>query len=343
MVRSIKEVLVLRIDHLGDLVLTTPLIRALATAGHRVTVVARRSALPVLDNNPHITGMFALEDIAPGFPTRWRNLSIWLRRQKLNVILLPHAKPGILCLAVRVGFFGRVITMWGGVAARLMGMRALRSGLPLNPRHISDIWLDMGRSLGVEPAGLEPEIFLTEGEKTQLKCAAAERGIQDYVVIHPGCAGNTCNLPPKVYIELAQKILSQTGLGVVITGSGTESKSLESHFALLEARPRYWNSMGELDLRSLCALVAGARALVCVGTGPLHIASALKTPTVSPFCNRIGVSSEVWGNKGGAATVLTPPLLLCAGQVAGVHCDFQGAITSEALLKKLLPILANQL
>ena len=333
--------LVIRIDHLGDLVLTTPLFRALAQAGHKVEVVCRKSSLPVLTGNPNIAGSYAIEDIAPRFPFTWWMLSNWIRRQKPDVILLPHARPALLPMAVRFGFGGRIITMWGGVPARLLGCQALRSGLPGRPRHMSEIWLDLAREMDVPVCGLEPEIFLSPEEIHEAEGFLSRFGNRDFVIVHPGCAGNTCNLPTGVYAELIQLGLGQTDLCFVITGTPAEKSHTAEVFQRFENEPRVWNSMGELNLRQLCAVISLARVVVCVGTGPLHIASALKIPTVSPFCNHVGVSSKVWGNIGGNACVLSPPDSYCNKQPNETRCDFGGTISANSIFSYLLTALSK--
>jgi len=61
------RVLIIRIDHLGDLLLTTPLMRSLAKAGHTVEVLTRRANLPVIQHNHHVAARWALEELAPEF------------------------------------------------------------------------------------------------------------------------------------------------------------------------------------------------------------------------------------------------------------------------------------
>ena len=333
------KILIIRVDHLGDLILTTPLMRALDLAGHAVNVVARRESLPVLAGNPHIAMTRALEDISPDFPKRWWKLSEWVHEHRPDIVLIPHARPTWLLIALRLGFLGKIVTMWGSAAARMLACDTIRSGLPTNPRHMSDICLDLARKLSVEPRGLDLEIFLRDDEMN-----AAEHEIRtrfsggEFIAVHPGCSGNTCNLPPTDYAKLIERGLETTNACFIITGSTEERTKFESIFAKFTAEARVWNSMGDLDLRQLCAVLASARALVCVGTGPLHIASALKIPTVSPFCNRVGVSSKVWGNLGGQSSELTPPPRHCQAPRRSVHCDFSGAITSQDILDALIHV-----
>lgn len=332
------RILVIRVDHLGDLVLTTPLFRALGRAGHEVHVVARKSALPVLSDNPFLRRTTALEDVAPGFPGRGvLRLAAWIRSVGPDVVILPHAKPASLVAAARLGHAGRILTMWGGWQARVFMCRNLPSRLLEDPRHISDIWLDLARELGAAPDGFAPDVFVTTEESDAIAARLAPFGEGPWVVVHPGCAGNTCNPQPEFYADVVRRLLSATSLRVAVTGSPKERETLGTAFAGLDCS-RVWNAMGQLDLRELCALIAHASAIVCVGTGPLHIASAVGTSSVSPFCRKTGVCAKVWGNLGAESRVIEPPAALCSERPDGTHCDFRGTLSADALVAAIAKI-----
>ncbi len=333
------KILVLRQDHLGDLVLTTPLFRALARAGHEVHVVARRSSLPVLAGNPFIASVTALEDIAPQFPRGVLSLAGWIRRTAPDIVMLPHAKPLGLVLGARLGHLGRILAMWGGFAARALGCECLRSGLPDQPRHMSEIWMDLAERIGARPDGFAPDVFVEPHEAEAMQKLLPGPSDAKWVVVHPGCAGNTCNLPPEVYAEIVTRLQRDTGCFIAISGSAAEAERFRAILPPMDDS-RVWNAMGRLDLRQLCALLARAECLVSVGTGPLHIASAVGTATVSPFCRRVGVSAKVWGNLGAPAQVLEPPEGFCAGQPAGRHCDFCGTLSAGTVVRSVLGLVS---
>jgi len=332
------NICVIRLDHLGDLILTTPLIRALAKAGHAVDVVAGAYTVPALDHNPSIREAFAIEEIAPAFPRHWTVLGKWLRRRRYDAILMPHARPRELLFASAVSGASRRIAMWGGIWGRLTGHTCLRSRLIEAPRHMSDIWLDCARVLGVEPDGLVPDLFVTEEEKAGMRGALRARfGSRKIVVIHPGCGGNTCNLPDAEYAGLAALLASREECGIVITGSPRERTAYEKWPAAALVPDRIWLSAGELTLRQLIALIGESDLLVCVGTGPLHIASALHRKTLSPFCPHVGVCPRVWGNLGGDAEVIEPSADQCPRirrNLAG-HCQFEGVIDGNTLFSRV--------
>ncbi len=87
------RVLIIRIDHLGDVILTTPLIRSVAKAGHAVEFLSRKATEPAVRHNPNITACWTLEDVAPSFPRGWHQLARWLRDRRYDALLIPHGKP----------------------------------------------------------------------------------------------------------------------------------------------------------------------------------------------------------------------------------------------------------
>jgi ADP-heptose:LPS heptosyltransferase len=208
---------------------------------------------------------------------------------------------------------------------------------------MSDIWLDCARFLGVEPQGLQPEVFLTDEEKKWARNSRHEIfGKTPLVLVHPGCGGNTCNLPPSDYGHLLERLLKETGAGVAVTGSEKEKELTAGWPESLSQNSRFYNAMGRWSLRQFMAMIHESDLLVCVGTGPLHLASALGKRTLSPFCPLVGVSPQVWGNLGGEAHVLCGQLAHCQKEEGprAMHCDFRGEVTVDALVasvQRLLP------
>lgn len=332
-----QKILVIRMDHLGDVVLTTPLVRALALAGNDVQVIVPKAFLPVFEHSPRVSAAWSMEEVCPGFPDAWRPLARWIRAQRFDAVLLPYAREKKLLWASFCSGAKTRIAMWSGVWGRLTLHRCLSSRMLEEPRYFGDIVLDCARAMEIPLQGTEPELFLTGAEITRVKAMLSARfGSRRLVGIHPGCAGNACNLPPLDYGRLAETVLAETDCAVVLTGSGKERALLATWPAEVLENARLWNSMGELSLRELAALISQLSVYVCPSTGPLHLAAALKTPTVSAFCSLKNLSAEVWGNRGGGpASVLAPPLEFCLNRrkAERAHCDFCGQIDRVALAR----------
>lgn len=59
---SIKTILLARNDGIGDMVITTPMIRALAQNGYKVSVISQKSCLEIIENNPYVSETFIWKD-----------------------------------------------------------------------------------------------------------------------------------------------------------------------------------------------------------------------------------------------------------------------------------------
>ena len=209
-----------------------------------------------------------------------------------------------------------------------------------NPRPVSEILLSCSRALGADDQGLKPDLFLGNDEviawRASLPTALKDRAL---IGIHPGSAGNACNLPSAVYAQAADLLLRETECGLIITGTPNESMLLSKWPSAILRSERVWQTMGKLDLLQLAAAIAEMKVYVCSSTGPLHIASAVSTPTVSPFCPLAPLNATIWGNVGARAIALEPekcPRL--SGSMA--CCNFGGQISTRQLataVRSLLP------
>jgi ADP-heptose:LPS heptosyltransferase len=210
-------------------------------------------------------------------------------------------------------------------------------------RHFSDLMLDLARRLDVPTDGLKPDYFCRPEELDQAR-AKISTLFPDYqgepiLGIHPGCQSNTCNLPPRAYGEFASLALARTNWRIIVTGSAKELALLQSWPSEILASPRVYVSMGELDLRSLAAMISLMQNYVIGSTGPLHLAAALGVPTTSPFCPLPPISASVWGNASANGTCVQPNPECCRRWTASApphrHCDLRGEITAEHLWTSL--------
>jgi ADP-heptose:LPS heptosyltransferase len=338
------RILVIRTDHLGDVLLATPMMRALSKAGHEVTALVRRAVAPVFDYSPYARAVI-LEEVAPSFPQHWINLGTWMRRQSFDAILLPYSQPRQLLFASLMSGCQTRVAMWSGLWGRLTFHHCLRSGIRKGERHFSDMLLDCARALNVEPAGLRPDFFLTDKERSMAKQEFARRFPNLLLIgVHPGCAGNTCNLPPNIYGQLAEKLLTDPGIAIIGSGIECERKLFNEWPSSVINHPRYWNACGLWDVRQLAASISHYTAMVVPSTGPLHIAAALGLRTVTPFCHFPPTSVTVWGNLTPGAVAVHPDITYCDGRRKNrqSQCHFGGFINAETLFQATRNLLNAQ-
>jgi ADP-heptose:LPS heptosyltransferase len=344
-----KRVVIIRLDHMGDLLLTTPLARAFHRAGWSVEMVVPDWLVPLFEHNPNIMAAHAIESIAPDFPSSWRPLARWLRNTKADLILLPNANDRRQLFASLFSGVRRRYAMWSGVWGRLTGHTCLRSSIRERPRPFADILLDLARGASVAPDGLKLDYVVTESERTWAKKWLGERsynGQSLLVGIHPGCAGNACNLSPDTYGEIAAQLLASSDLFLVLTGSAAERQLVADWPEPVLSSRRLINGIGQLEIRELAAIIARLSVYVVPSTGPLHLAGALGIATISPFCALPAMSAQVWGTQSPNVENLSPSRPACeswrAGNPGNLKCDFRQDVTARQVVDRTLRVLAKQ-
>jgi ADP-heptose:LPS heptosyltransferase len=338
-------VAILRADHIGDLVLTTSLMQALAKGGWHVDVIGQ-PAVALLENCGFVRHAESLRAICPRWPRDWRKLAAWLREHDYTAIIVPFCRPAALLWAsARGGAKYRIAmgtTSRARFLARLSGHRFFYTDFIRRPRPYYEIMVECASPLIPNPDVLPPEITLTPKERSEGKSRLASHvDGAGCIGVHPTCFGNTCNLPLSAYRALIELIMVESSWSVVITGTHTDRPLLEEWKALADAHPRrIWISAGELGLRELASVLSSLDVLVATGTGPMHLARAVGTRTVSPFCPQAPICPQVWGYPPYEESAVLPDHPPCdPSRPHGRSCDFKGTITARDLMNRLRALL----
>jgi len=257
------RILIVRFSSLGDVVLITPLLRAIR---HRwpqseITLVTKLAFAPVVTGNPHVSRLITL---APG--ETLGSLVGRLRRFVFDYRLDLHGS--LRSHAVRRALGGR----WRGygkrrLARRLMIWTSRRAVVP--PRAVAERYFEAARELDVSPDGGPAEVFPAPADTAR----AAEIVRGDYVVVAPGACHATKRWPPAQWRALTAALAAR-GRQMVALGDSAE-RELVNGPGVVEA---YGTGLG-----TAAALLRGARAAVCHDSGLMHLATAVGTPVVALF------------------------------------------------------------
>lgn len=340
--------LILRTDRLGDLVLTTPLMRALSRAGYAVDVVAKRAFLEVLDENPHVSSTTTFEEICPRFPEDWLALRRWISRRNYDLTIVVPAQPKQLVFASALTGVPKRFAIWGGKWARLTLHKVVHSSILGSEIHYAEKLLVCADQLGIPRCGAKPDLVLSVSER---EWGANELSLRfpqgSAIVLHPGGGGiayrgsaSTCNLPMAEYARFLERVLAETNWNVVMTGNPVERKLIEQWDRSLLENSRCWNAAGALSIRQLASIISASSLTVVCSSAPLHIANAVGAATLSPFCPGFNVSAKCWGNTNGKGAVLERSRNTCP-RMAQPHTlckDFEGELTGSLLFEKAVSL-----
>lgn len=312
-----RRILIIRPDRIGDVVLTTPLIKAVKVSfpGSFVGVMVGSYTAPLLQNNPYVDALITddPEGKDAGKAGFW-NQVMALRKFNFDTGLMPlprerHAWMMLLAgIKTRIGVGGKIYQI-------LTGTKSVSRNKYIPLRHEADYVMDLGRKIGVTHDELVPELFLTDAERLSAKKFFENRGIdfsKPLIGINPGSKGSSPNWIPEKYVMLAEQLIHQGNQ--LFINIGPKNSGLESHFEHLKKSAVVY---APNDLRELIKLVSQLSVLIAPSTGTLHIAAALKIPTVALFCPLNACSPKLWGPLGNTAENILPPEGYCQEQCPG--------------------------
>ena len=261
--------LIIRFSSIGDIVLTTPVVRCLkrqiATAEvHYLTKPAFR---PILDANPYIDKLHFLQD-------DWEGLLSTLKKEDFDYVIDLHHNLRTLKVKRALGkksfSFNKLnVEKWWYTNFKWNRMP---------PVHIVDRYMDTVRGFGVRNDGVGLDYFIPSGDIVKEGDIPAAH-LAGYIGLVIGAAHATKRLPLHKLREFCTGIQHP----VILLG-GPEDRALGEDLAAIDPIKIY-NACGKFNLNESADLVRRARLIVTHDTGLMHIAAAFKRPLIS-----------IWGN-----------------------------------------------
>jgi heptosyltransferase-2 len=274
-------VLIIRLSSLGDIVLTTPVLRLLREhcPAARIDFLVKTEYQDVLYAHPCVDRLLLFDACQP----LWMTLRA-MRQTRYDVVLDLHR-------TLRSG-----VLSWGLAARRRLayGKRTLRRALLVHlgwntlraMTSVPELYAAPLRRLGILaplPA-LELHVDFESQEAVQqyLKQTLPESLACPLLAVAPGARWPTKRWPVDRFASVAQELARQHQAAVVILGDAHDAPLAQELYQQLAIRRRI-NSTGQLSLRHTAALLQRCRLLLCNDSGLMHMAAALGVPVVTIF------------------------------------------------------------
>jgi len=325
---KVRRVLVTKLRHIGDVLLTSPVFSTLARAAWdaEIDALVYRETEPMLTGHPGIAQIHTIDrnwkrqgvvtQVGEEFQLLRRLRS---RRYDLLIHLTDHPRGLSLTSLLR--------PQWSVSPERLSHKRLWKwhfTHFYCQPprRHTVESNLDALRRIGIYPDQSDKRLVLVPGADATARAVdlLARHGLSasTFVQVHAGSRWLFKCWPADRTAHLIDLIVAG-GLDVVVTGAPDERERRLVAAILAAIKPvtrkRTVDLSAQLTLPELAALTERARAFVGVDSAPMHIAAAMGTPTVALF----GPSNEIlWGPWGVPARVIRSDEHLCG------PCDRDG-------------------
>lgn len=305
---GVKKILIIKLRHLGDVLLTTPVFSILKARlpEAKIDAYIYSDSTCLLDENPCIHACIE-------YPLSWKKKGFFTRFfHEVRLLLKIRSNQYDLVINLTEGDRGAIVAKFSGAAIRVgfdpegtgfAGKKTFFTHLVQfcpNPRHAVERNLDALRRIGLFPSENEKELSLSIQPSALVKMSALVG--TGFILIHPASRWNFKCWPVAKMRALAIALEAEGKRLVFTSGPAADEREMVRQICVgLQAM----DLSGQISLRELGALVSICDQLICVDSLPFHLASALKKPVVALF----GPSSELnwgaWRNPG--AKILTQP------------------------------------
>lgn len=270
---ALPKILVTRFSSIGDIVLTTPVVRCikLQLPGAEVHYLTKRAFVNILTSNPYIDKVYSIEKDLD-------EISDQLRKENYDHIIDLHNN-------LRTAKVKAMLRKPATSLDKLNIRKWLLVNLKLNympPLHVVDRYMQTAKPLGVVNDNLGLDYFIPAKDEVNVLDLPFNKERSEslrYVAFVIGAKHNTKQLPIDKIISICKKIT----MPIVLLGGNDDRERGEA--IAEDAGPHVFNSCGMYNLNQSASLVKQAYKVISHDTGLMHIAAAFKKEIIS-----------VWGN-----------------------------------------------
>lgn len=298
--RDYARILIVRLDRIGDVVLSTPAIHAVRAAYPKshIAVMVRPYAQAVVEGNPYIDEVIVYDKTGrdAGLIGSLRFIAkLRAGRFDLAIALHPTARTHLILFAAgipsRVGFdFKR-----GYLLTNKM-RHTKHEGL----MHEIDYTLGLLRSIGIDSQDRALYMPTTSGAERTVADLFTVHGITagDLVVaVNPGASCPSKRWSAERFAGVASELSARYGAKIVIVAGQDDAGFGDTVAGLVSTG--CLNLSGKTSVSELASVLKRAQLFISNDSGPVHIACALKTPVVAIFGRKdAGLSPRRWGPTG---------------------------------------------
>ncbi|MDB5286734.1 MAG: glycosyl transferase family 9 [Mucilaginibacter sp.] len=285
-----KNILCIRPDNMGDLIMTAPAIRALKeTFGAKITILTSSMAQVIIKHIPEID-----DAIIYDLP--------WVKSEKTPD---PENFNDVISTIKEKKFDAAVIFTVYSQNPLPTAMLAYLAGIPKilaycreNPYHLITDWVpdkepyqnikhqvrrDLDLVASVEAFAINEGLSLAvdEGLWSAISNKLTDKGIainKPWLILHAGVSERKREYPIKKWVEAAKRLIADKGYQILLTGSETEKQLTEDLQGKIGEGS--FSVAGILNLDEFICLVKHAPVILSVNTSTVHIAAAVGTPVV---------------------------------------------------------------
>ena len=287
---TLEKILLMRLDHIGDLLMTTPAIRALRHhfPNAKIDVMVGSWAADVLKNNPYIDSIliYNLKWYNRGkrnFLQTLQNVKIRLKilLEQYDLVINFRGDAESLLLTYLTGAPYRIATICDGVEAFQKKIWLTHGISDEDKTHYVDLNLKLLKILGIYEKDRSVDMFVNREDEIiiedLIKTEESDKTVP-IIAICPGSGWLTKNWPLENYAALTDWLMEEFQAKVIIVGGRGEKMIVDSMRQIMKSTPI--DAVGKTTLQQVAAILKFVDLFIGNDGGVTHIAGAMKTPVI---------------------------------------------------------------
>lgn len=340
------RILVMRLDRIGDVVLSTPVVQQLRAAypSALITILVQPACRELVEGNPDLDdvllydkhrrhrGIFSTIGFAWG-----------LRRYRFDTVLVLHPTNRSHWIAWFAGIPRRI--GYDRKSAWLLTQRLVHRKQE-GAKHEAEYALEFLPTMGCTPTAPQLFVPIRLEAKRRVEAVLREAEMQPsdrLVVLHPSSSDANRRWSAERFAQLGDQLIVSHRVRVILVG-GAEPMHAEAALSVARRmRQPSLNLAGRLSVGELACVLQRAQALVSNDSGPVHIAAAVGTPVVAIFGrNQPGVNAIRWRPLGEGHVVLERPDYQASSYIQEISVDEVYEATVRVLERGKAPVPAQR-
>jgi heptosyltransferase II len=260
---KIKRILVITLSNMGDIILTTPVVRTLADAfrSARIDVMCGPAGKEVFERDPAIFKLIVYDKHLP--ISEKRRLQLKLKNLKYDLV---------------VDIRNTVFPLLIGPKFRTATIRKF----PVSIDHRKKRHLHLLKSLGIENVCEESYIYIPKEDEEYVEGLLKEHAISGpMVVLNPGAKSHLKRWTEEGFAEVADRLTSECGAKVIFVGLEEDRKIVGAITARMKNKA--YDFVSRTNVRQLAGLIKRSKLLITNDSAPLHVGCAVGTRVLAIF------------------------------------------------------------
>jgi ADP-heptose:LPS heptosyltransferase len=266
------KVLVIRFSSIGDIVLTTPILRCIKQQLKDVELhfITKQQFISVIENNPYVDKFHTInQSLAEVIPQ--------LKKENYDYIIDLHHNARTLKLKIALGkkSFSFNKLNW----QKFLIVHFKKNKLP--QQHIVDRYFEAAANIGVTNDGKGLDYFINDKDEIDIVSSLPALFHNDYHALVVGGSYFTKQIP----LNKLKEICSTSSLPLILLGGKEDAAIAEQVYQF--HKNKVLNLCGKLNLNQSASIIQQANKVITSDTGLMHIAAAYKKDIISLWGNTI--------------------------------------------------------